>query len=313
MVTKDKKDRIPFRIRPMLATLVGEPFHRPGWVYEEKVDGYRILAYKDGTKVTLRSRNDKDKTGDFAEIADAIAKLRPRALLLDGEVVALDRRGISRFQLLQQRKSKLLFVVFDCLTMNGRDLRHEPLAVRRAALEAAIQGSERLFASRRLGTNGLAAYRRAAKRGLEGLIAKDPSAPYLPGRSTKWLKVKVHAEEEFVIGGYTQPEGSRTHFGALLLGAYAGPDLHYAGKVGTGFSREMLASLYKRFQPLIRKTPPFVNPPREKGVTWLQPKLVAQIAFQEWTSDRRLRQPVFLGLRDDKESRESVLPAEAAR
>jgi bifunctional non-homologous end joining protein LigD len=291
----------------MLATLVDEPFHRKGWVYEEKYDGYRILAYKEGDRVTLYSRNAKDRTGTFSEVARAIAGLRDRALLLDGEAVAFDRKLVSRFQLLQQGETTV-YAVFDCLYRNGRDLRNEPLPVRRAALEAAIGDVERLFPSRRLDADGLKAYRTAKRRGYEGLVAKDSSAPYIEGRSTKWLKVKVHQEEEFVVGGYTAPAGSRTHFGALLLGAYRGPDLHYVGKVGTGFPQKTLSGLHRRFQPLVRKTSPFAAPPREKGATWLAPKLVAQIAFQEWTDEQKLRQPVFLGLRDDKKPSDVVMP-----
>jgi bifunctional non-homologous end joining protein LigD len=301
-------DRVPFRVRPMLATLVDEPFHRKGWVYEEKYDGYRILAYKEGAEVTLSSRNAKDRTGTFSEIARAIASLPDRSLLLDGEAVAFDRKLVSRFQLLQQGEATV-YAVFDCLYRNGRDLRNEPLPVRRAELEAAIGDTERLFPSRRLDADGLKAYRTAKRRGYEGLVAKDASAPYIEGRSTKWLKVKAKQEEEFVVAGYTVPAGSRKHFGALLIGAYRGHDLHYVGRVGTGFPQKTLSELHRRFQPLVRKASPFVAPPREKGATWLAPKLVAQIAFQEWTHDQKLRQPVFLGLRDDKKPSDVVLPA----
>jgi len=294
----------------MLATLVPRPFHKEGWVYEEKYDGYRILAYKEGRKVTLLSRNAKDRTESFSEVARGVASLPARALLLDGEVVAFDRSLVSRFQLLQQGDVPYVYAVFDCLYRDGRDLRREPLPVRRAALEEAIGKTDHLFASRRLPKNGLDAYRFARKKGFEGLIAKDVSAPYFEGRSSRWLKVKVHQEEEFVIGGYTEPAGTRTHFGALLLGAYRGSDLFYVGKVGTGFSEKTLASLHSTFRRLVRKTPPFVNPPREKRPAWLKPRLVAQIAFHEWTGDRKLRQPVFLGLRDDKKPGECVLPEE---
>jgi len=301
-------DRIPFRVKPMLATLVSDPFHKPGWVYEEKYDGYRILAYKEGTRVTLLSRNAKDRTGGFADVASAIETLPSRTLLLDGEVVAFDNRLVSRFQLLQQGQVPYVYMVFDCLYDGGKDLREQPLPVRRAALERAIGKTERLFASRRLETNGLAAYRTAKKKGWEGIVAKDASAPYIQGRSTKWLKVKVHQEEEFVIVGFTPPAGSRTHFGALLLGAYRGKDLVYVGKVGTGFDHKTLNSLHAQLVPLAQKTPPVKNPPREKGAVWVAPKLVAQIAYHEMTADERLRQPVYLGLRDDKKPAEVVLP-----
>ena len=292
----------------MLATLVGEPFHLPGWVYEEKYDGYRILAYKEGRKVTLYSRNAKDRTDTFVEVARAVAGLQDETLLLDGEVVAFDRRLVSRFQLLQQGDAPYLYAAFDCLYRNGGDLRDEGLSVRRRAVEEAIGETDRLFPARRLVDNGLQAYRVAKRKGYEGVVAKDSSAPYVEGRSRKWLKVKVRQEEEFVIGGFTKPAGTRAYLGALLLGAYRGTALVYVGKVGTGYTEEMLEALHRRLAPLARKTPAFVNPPREKGVTWVAPKLVAQVSFHEWTADGKLRQPVFLGLRDDKKPGEVVLP-----
>lgn len=297
----------------MLATLVPEPFHAPGWVYEEKYDGYRVLAYKEGASVTLLSRNGNDKTETFADVAAALARLPDRTLLLDGEVVAFDRKKVSRFQLLQRGDVSRTYAVFDCLYRNGEDLRRRPLSERRARLERALgKGPAKLFLSRRLADNGLAAYRIAKRRGFEGLVAKDPASPYVEGRSRYWLKVKVHREEEFVIGGFTPPRGGRRHLGALLLGAYAGKDLRFVGKVGTGFSEKTLASLAKTLAPSARAKPPFVDPPREPGATWLAPRAVAQVAFQEWTADGKLRQPVFLGLRDDKEPREVRLPAEFA-
>jgi bifunctional non-homologous end joining protein LigD len=302
-------DRIPIRVRPMLALLVPTPFDRPGWVFEEKYDGIRILAYKEGAKVTLLSRNDLDRTATFTDIVAAIAQLRDRTMLLDGEIVAFDPKGVSRFQLLQRGDVAPRFAVFDCVYRNGRDLRSEPLSRRRHELEAALgEPSKQLLLSRRLAQNGLTAYRIAKRRGLEGVVAKDINASYEERRSSKWLKVKVHQEEEFVIGGFTAPEGARKHLGALLLGAYRGNDFIFVGKVGTGFSQQTLADLAKSFRSLVRGTAPFVDPPREKNVTWLEPRLVAQIAFQEWTADQKLRQPVFLGLRDDKEPNESVLP-----
>jgi bifunctional non-homologous end joining protein LigD len=303
-------DRIPFRVKPMLATLVDKPFHRPGWVYEEKYDGYRILAYKEEKRVTLLSRNGKDRTESFADVAKAVATLRDRTLLLDGEAVAFDRRLVSRFQLLQQGEVPVVFAAFDCLYRNGRDLREKPLGSRREILETVIGGTDRLFASRRLGPDGLEAFRLAQKKGFEGMVAKNGASVYVERRSREWLKVKVNQEEEFVIGGYTAPAGTRTHFGALLLGAYRGADLRYVGSVGTGYTQKTLASLHRGFQPLVRKTPPFADPPRIKGVTWLAPKLVAQVAFHEWTDEAKLRQPVFLGLRDDKRPGEVVLPEE---
>jgi bifunctional non-homologous end joining protein LigD len=302
------KDRIPFRVSPMLATLVRKPFHEPGWIYEEKYDGYRILAYKEGDRVTLVSRNGNDRTATYAAVARAIQRLSMRTVLLDGEVVAFDSKRISRFQLLQGGHAAT-YAVFDCLYIAGRDLRDEPLERRRAAAESAIENVNGLIISRRLPDNGFEAYKIAKKKGYEGIVAKDLSSPYIEGRSTKWLKVKVHQEDEMVIGGFTKPEGARRYFGALLLGAYENGKLRYVGKVGTGFNEDTLASLYQKFKPLVQAKPAFVDPPREKSVTYLRPKLVGQISFQEWTADRKLRQPVFLGLRDDKRPEEVQLPA----
>lgn len=305
--------RIPFRVQPMLATLVKKPFHQPGWVYEEKYDGYRILAYKEGSTITLLSRNAKDRTAHFNDVAREVGALPHETLLLDGEVVAFDQRGVSRFQLLQNLATKLHYAVFDCLYVDGRDLRAEPLHKRRATLEKILgipAGKQpTLFVSARLAGNGLKAYEIAKQKGFEGVLAKDESSPYVEGRSDKWLKFKVKQEDEFVIVGYTAPAGAREHFGALLLAAHEdGGALKYVGKVGTGFSREMLASLFRKFQTLVRNKPPVTDPPRERDVTWLAPRLVAQIAYEEWTDDHKLRQPVFLGLRDDKRAAEVTIP-----
>ena len=299
--------KIPPGIKPMLATLVGEPFDRPGWVYEEKYDGDRILAYKEDERVRLLSRRAIDRKESFPHIVTAIRKLRPPTLVLDGEMVVFDRRDVSRFQLLQQGKGEPVYAVFDCLFRFGRDLRREPLAARRAAMEEAIDSSPHLLPSRRLAQNGLAAFRVAQRRGYEGLVAKDLSSPYRSGRSTDWLKVKVHQEDEFVIVGFTKPAGARKYFGALLLGAYEGARLRYVGKVGTGFTASTLASLYQKFRPLLRRDSALSEPILETGVTFLDPRLVAQISYQEWTADTKLRQPVFLGLRDDKRPREVQL------
>ncbi len=302
------KNRIPFRVHPMLATLVSEPFDRPGWAYEEKYDGVRILAYKHEGRVRLLSRNEKDRTEDFPRIAAAIRILQPVTLLLDGEVVVFDKKRVSRFQLLQQDKGEPVYAVFDCLFHEGRDLRSHSLSTRRAVMESSIGSSKVLLASHRLAANGLEAFRVAQRRGYEGLVAKDLSSPYVEGRSTKWLKVKVHQEDEFVIAGFTKPAGTRQYFGALLLGAYDKHGLRYVGKVGTGFDQKTLAALYRKFQPFVRSKPALWDPPRDKSVVCLAPRLIAQISFQEWTADKKLRQPVFLGLRDDKRPKDVLLP-----
>jgi len=245
-------------------------------------------------------------------IAAAVAQLADRTLALDGEIVAFDKRQVSRFQLLQEGKVPPVYAVFDCLYQNGRDLLAEPLSERRCLMEEAIRGNEIVFASRRLDQDGLAAFQMAKAKGYEGLVAKDLTSAYVEGRSRKWLKCKVHQEDEFVIAGYTRPAGSRMHFGALLLGAYHRGQLHYVGKVGTGFTQTLLASLFHKFQPLVQKQPSLVDPPREEGATYLAPRLAAQIAYEELTADKKLRQPVFLGLRDDKSAKECFLPGETA-
>jgi bifunctional non-homologous end joining protein LigD len=292
----------------MLATLVAEPFDRPGWAYEEKYDGDRMLAYKEGARVRLLSRNGKDNTDRFAKIVAAIGKLRPATLLLDGEVVVFDRKRVSRFQLLQQDRGEPVYAIFDCLFAAGKDLRHEPLSARRTALEKVVASKGVLLLSHRLAANGLAAYKIAKRSGYEGLVAKDLSSRYVGKRSRYWLKVKVHQEDEFVIAGYTSPAGSRRYFGALLLAAYERGKLHFVGKVGTGFGGKTLAALYEQFQSLVTDKTALVNPPRERDVTYLRPHLIAQISYQEVTADRKLRQPVFLGLRDDKRARDVSLP-----
>ena len=290
----------------MLATLVDAPFHRPGWIWEEKYDGIRLIAVKDGRSVRLITRNDKDRTADFAEVAAAIAALAAPTLVLDGEVVVFDAEGISRFGLLQRRAegaSPPIYVAFDCLHARGRDLLREPLTARRTELEKDVREGPRLQLARRVADDGFAAFEVARRRALEGVIGKDPNSRYEPGvRSPAWCKVKVRAEEEFVIGGFSAPRGSRQHIGALLVGAWDGEGLRYAGKVGTGFTDAVLAALRRRLSP--RATSPFADAPRFRDVTWVDPTLVAQLAFTEKTSDGKLRHPVYLGLREDKAPRD---------
>jgi bifunctional non-homologous end joining protein LigD len=290
----------------MLATLVKEPFERPGWIYEEKYDGVRILAYKEGAHVTLVSRNDIDRTDRYEQAAKAVSKLKPETLLLDGEIVVFDKRNVSRFQLLQQGRGPVKYAVFDCLYLNGNDLRDNPLSQRRQALERLLCDSheETLLLSEKLAANGLKAFALAQKRKLEGVVAKNTQSKYIERRSREWLKVKVNHESEFVIGGYTEPSGSRQYFGALLLGTYEGKKLRYAGKVGTGFDIATLRQLYGKLRKLVQAKSPFTDEVRERRATFVRPKLVAQIAYTEWTKDGRLRHPAFLGLRDDKAPQE---------
>jgi bifunctional non-homologous end joining protein LigD len=297
---------VPFRVSPMLATLVDKPFNKPDWLYEEKYDGIRILAYKEGNNVSLISRNGIDRTKGFPTIAMEIARLAPRTLALDGEVVIFDSKKVTHFQLLQQGKGRPQYAAFDCLYVDGRDLRGEPLSARREALERAVKPSDTILLAERLSTDGLNAFEIATRRKLEGVIAKHASSPYIEGRSTEWLKFKVHQEDEFVIGGFTEPAGARHYFGALLLGVYSGDRLQYVGKVGSGFDEKTLQALHSKFQRLILEESPFSPTLPERGATFVAPKLVAQISFTEWTKDGKLRHPVFLGLRDDKDPKEVV-------
>ena len=299
-------DVIPFRLSPMLATLAAAPFSNPDWIFEEKYDGVRMWAYKEGNKVSLISRNGIDRTSRYPSIANEVKTLKHNTLALDGEIIAIDAGSVSRFQLLQKGKGILQFAVFDIVYADGEDLRHQKLSSRRGTLEQLVRPSELLLLSARLHTDGLKAYQIAAKRGLEGVIAKNLSSFYAEGRSREWLKVKIHQEDEFIIGGFTQPSGTRNHFGALLLGAYSGGKLRFMGKVGTGFDEKTLASLYRTFQPLIRAKSPFSTELRERGATYLSPRLIAQISYTEQTSDGKLRHPVYLGLRDDKNPKDVI-------
>jgi len=290
----------------MLATLSPSVVEGPEWVFEEKYDGIRALAGRERGRVKMWSRMLQDLTAGFPHVALAVAALPGGDLLLDGELVALDAKGVSRFQLLQRRgaagASPTRYAVFDLLELEGRTLIRRPLGERRSALERFIGlRTEPFFVSRRLVRDGKAAYREAKRLGWEGIIAKDESSPYEPGtRSRYWRKVKVRKESEFVIGGFTAPHGGRQHLGALLVGLYDGRRLRFVGKVGTGFTQQTLDILAAKLDRLRTERPPFDPPPRIRDATWVRPKLVAQLAYAEWTADGKLRQPAFLGLRTDK-------------
>jgi bifunctional non-homologous end joining protein LigD len=290
----------------MLATLSPGIVEGPEWVFEEKYDGIRAVAGRERGKVKLWSRTFQDLTAGFPHIVAALLALGDGDLVVDGELVALDEKGVSRFQLLQRRGtaggSPTQYALFDLLEEGGRSLMPRPLSERRAALETLIgRRTAPLFISRRLVRDGKAAYREAKRLGWEGIIAKDERSPYQPGvRSPLWRKVKVRKESEFVIGGYTAPKGGRQHLGALLVGLYDGPKLRYVGKVGTGFTQKTLDMLATKLVRLRTEKPPFDPAPRMKDATWVRPKLVAQLVYAEWTADGKLRQPAFLGLRSDK-------------
>jgi bifunctional non-homologous end joining protein LigD len=313
----------PF-IEPMLALRVSE-LPAGDWLYEVKFDGYRALALKAGSEVQLLSRNRKLFNDNYPVLIDALKSLKAN-FVIDGEIAALDQNGRSSFQLLQSygqlKDIPLVYYAFDLLSVDGTDLRSISLFERRKLLAKLlrkapphIKFSEELQGSRE------ELLRVARQFQLEGLTAKRPNSLYESGRrSGAWVKVKITQEQEFVIGGYTLSEGGRKYFGALLVGYYGLQGLMFAGRVGTGFSEKALATLYDGFQKIRRASCPFVNLPEKKsgrwglGITlevikrcvWVEPVLVAKVKFTEWTSDDQLRQPVFLGLRSDKDPKDVV-------
>jgi bifunctional non-homologous end joining protein LigD len=298
-------------LEPMKAVLTDERFSDAGWIYERKLDGIRCLAFKSGEQVELRSRNDLSLNGRFPEVAAALVADPVGDAVLDGEVVAFDgaQTSFARLQQRGERPAPVFFYVFDVLRLEGDDLTGEPLRTRKARLREALAFADPIrFTAHRNG-DGEAFYEEACRKGWEGLIAKRADAPYTHGRSRDWLKFKCSAEQELVIGGFTAPRGSRTDFGALLLGYHDGGALRYAGKVGTGFTRATLRDLAAKLAPLRRGGSPFADQVRERDVTWVEPELVAQIGFSEWTRDGRLRHPRFLGLREDKAARDVVREA----
>ena len=296
----------------MLATLTDRRDFGEDWLLERKFDGERCVARKDGSEVRLESRTAKDLTGTYPEVRSALARQRHRTLVLDGEVVAFDGEQTS-FSRLQQRlgvtnpsaervaANPVVYCVFDLLELDGDDLRDLPLLERRARLTDAIRPSAALQLSEAWRDDSQKRFDQACRAGWEGLIAKRAAAAYVAGRSRDWLKLKCVWEQEFVIGGYTDPSGSRTDFGALLVGYYEDGRLRYAGKVGTGYTAATLRELGARLRKVETPDSPFVDArPIPRGTHWTRPELVAQIGFAEWTNDGRLRQPRFLGLRDDK-------------
>lgn len=327
--TTKKKREPPLKLRfvePMKARLA-ETLPAGEWAFEIKHDGYRAIAMKEGNRVQLLSRNEKDFAEKFPEVVEAVSELKAKDAILDGEIVALDEKGRSTFQLLQSRelgeeRPPIFYYAFDLLRLNGKDLRSEPLATRKAALEKLlVKTPEAIRYSASLDGKVDELLKQTRRLGLEGLIAKRVDSVYEAGQRTgAWVKLKVQQTQEFVIGGHTPPAGSRQHFGALLVGYQDKDGLRFCGKVGTGFNTALLAELARRFQKSAVARCPFHNLPEKRagryrqGVTagemkkchWVKPTLVCQVKFAEWTSEGKLRQPVFLGLREDKSAAEVV-------
>jgi bifunctional non-homologous end joining protein LigD len=319
---------LPGWLEPELATLTQDRFSDPAWLFERKLDGERCLAFRSGRGIRLMTRNEKEDTSTYPEIAQALTAQRAGDFIIDGEIVAFDGSQ-TRFARLQQRlgvrhpgpdllaEVPAYYYIFDVLWAGEGDARPLPLRERKRILRDLLTFTGPLHFTEHIDTDGEAYYRQACASGWEGVIAKRADAPYRAGRSRDWLKFKCEAGQEFVIGGFTDPRGSRTGFGALLLGYYdSGRTLVYAGKVGTGFTRQTLDRLHARLAGLERDQPPFGRGrlPRS-GVHWVEPRLVAEVGFSEWTTDGELRHPRFQGLRDDKEPADVVreMPQDTAR
>jgi bifunctional non-homologous end joining protein LigD len=308
-VPGSKKGPLPYSIDPQLCALVEEAPDGGEWLHELKLDGYRIVCRLHDNKAALTSRRGNDWTARFKRIAQAVESLGLGEAVLDGEVVALDDSGRSSFQALQNavdlhRQTRLAYYLFDALYLSGHDLRDCQLLDRKKALGSILRSPppELKFCDHVLG-NGKAFFAEACKMGLEGIVSKRADAPYRGGRGRSWLKAKCLKRQEFLVGGYSDPGGSRSHFGALLLGLKENGGYRYVGKVGTGFTQESLKTLYAKLHKLETARKPFTVWPKgvsEKGAHWVEPALVAEIGFSEITSDGLLRQPRFEGLREDK-------------
>ena len=299
---------LPDRVEPMKAVLTEQRDWGESWLFERKLDGIRCVAIKDAHRVRLASRNQLSLNGRFPEIVAALEADAATEFVIDGEIVAFGGAQTS-FARLQQRGSgnvRVFLYAFDLLHLSGFDTTRLPLRTRKALLRRSLTWSGPIRFTVHRNHGGEALFRDACRRGWEGLIAKREDAPYTHGRSRDWLKLKCSAQQELVIGGYTPPRGSRSDFGALLLGYFQRGRLRYAGKVGTGFTRASLQELGEQLQPMRREHSPFADEVRERGAVWVEPQLVAEVAFTEWTRDGRLRHPSFLGLRDDKPAVEVV-------
>jgi len=305
-------------LKPMLATLTDAPFDDPHWIYEVKWDGYRIITTIENGTVTLYSRNGLDVTEKYHTLAEATADIEHNAIL-DGELVALDKNGKPNFSLMQhaaENHTALVYYAFDLLALDGKDLRDRPLIERKESLRKILPSKGIVRYSEHVSCNGKKYFAAAAKQDLEGVMAKRADSTYASGARTKdWLKVKTSKRQEAIIVGYTEPRKSRKYFGSLVFAICEKGKYQYVGHAGTGFTSSSLEELYDLMQPLVRKTKPIANKvPVEDTVTWLEPKLVGEVKFTEWTPDRQMRHPVFMGLRTDKKPKEvsveKVVPVE---
>jgi bifunctional non-homologous end joining protein LigD len=315
--SRAKRSRQPEWITPMLATLTDDYFSDPAWLFERKLDGERCLVFRKGRRLELLSRTKEKLNSQYPELIEVFSHQSAENFVLDGEIVAFGRGGQTSFARLQRRmhvrnpsprlvrEVPAYFYAFDLVHAGGHDLTDVPLIHRKAIMKGLLTFESRLrYTTHRMG-RGEEYLAEACRKGWEGLIAKRAESTYALKRSRDWLKFKCVNEQEFVIGGFTDPKGSRQRFGALLIGYYEDGDLVYAGKVGTGFGDKTLDELADRMAPLESKDAQFDRGalPR-RDVHWLKPRLVAQIGFSEWTRDGQLRHPRFLGLRTDKRARD---------
>lgn len=310
---EEPPDALPRAISPMLAILADKPFSDPLWLFEPKWDGYRAITFIEPGSFRCVSRRNLDLAQRFPQVQAIPGLVNAVTAILDGEIVAIDPAGRPSFQLLQNaarvapHEAQLVYYVFDLLYLNGRDLRKRPLIERKEMLQPIIRASEFVRYCDHIIEHGEELYRQAQASGTEGIVAKRLQSPYVEKRSNLWLKIKAVQQQEFVVGGYTLPRGSRARFGALVVGHYEGDKLVFAGQVGTGFDDRTLKELYDLMQPLRSDTCPFASMPKtNEPAEWVKPELVCEVKFSEWTDEGILRQPVYLGLRPDKLAGEVV-------
>src|SRR2546426_1120657 len=313
---------------PMLAETREQPFSKPGWLFELKLDGYRVRAAHEGGEARLVTRNGHDIAPAFPEISRALTALPYEGFIFDGELVVPDEAGRPSFQRLQNRakvsralevrraavETPAVLYVFDLLAFDGYDVRPLPLKRRKALLEQIVPRVGPIKYLSHFEKDGEALYEQVVKMGLEGIVAKKADAPYRSSRSPNWLKIRADRADDFVVVGFTRPKGSRSGFGALDLGAYRDGKLVYAGRVGSGFTAAQLEDVSAALEQGIRAEPAFAGPaPQDPGHTWVEPTLVAEVRYKEWTDEGLLRQPVFVRFRDDKPATECVMPGDGKR
>jgi bifunctional non-homologous end joining protein LigD len=312
-----RESKLPKRLQPMLATLTDAAFDDPDWIFESKWDGFRMVASIEHGSVTLYSRNGKIISDSYMGVAKVLEKLKHDAVL-DGELVALDTHGISRFQLLQnalRAEATLRYCVFDVMFLDSKDLRSLPLIERKERLRHILPKDSLLAFSEHRKQHGTKYFKEADKEGLEGIMAKRAGSSYLSGqRSKDWLKIKTARRQELVIIGFTAPRRSRPYFGSLVLALREGSAWRYVGHVGTGFTHAILEELHGKLWPLRTARSPFEERVKDEAVTtWVKPRLVAEVKFTEWTTAGELRHPAYLGLREDKRAEDVVMEKEASR